>query len=92
MKVPYAKAISLEPNRPVHVATVEAQIGDVVVDLEVLRSRDGSLRVGWSDFLEMPPDVRAEVEADVLLHYEGEESAERLQEHYAKAEGRGSTE
>ena len=84
----YANGISLKPNRPVHVATVWAHIGDVVVLLEVLRSRDGSLHVGWPDRVEVPPDLRAEVEVDVLSSYDLEEGAER----YLQEEGRSGTE
>ena len=75
---PGMKHIALEaPDLSLRVATAEEQIGDVVVRLEVLRSRDGSLRVDWPDAVEVPADVRAGVETEVLYYYNLEEELHR---------------
>ena len=47
------------------VAYAEIPISDVVVTVEILWLPDGSYRVVWPDAVEVPLDVRVEIEAEV---------------------------
>ena len=83
MKCVYVKNVGLEsPTASLLVAFAEVQFGDALLRVAVRRFRDGTLRIflpTWEDGdcclngVEVPSDLRAEIEREVLTAYRNAE-------------------
>lgn len=81
----YVEKVTLAEDIDKRIAFASVRIGDVLIrGVAVWRGRGGKLRVyfpsyrlgdAWYDAIDLPEDLRTEVEADVIASYKAAKSA-----------------
>lgn len=81
----YVENVTLAEDIDKRIALASVRIGDVLIrGIGVWRGRGGKLRVyfpsyrlgnGWADAIELPEDLRTQVEVDVIASYKAAKSA-----------------
>ena len=92
----YVEHIQLGVDLDKRVALASVRIGEVLIHgAAIWRSRHGKLRVyfpsykvsyGYSEAIELSPELRSEIEADVISRYKSEKQKDK------KAESKGERE